>query len=362
MKTKGRNQKSRHRAIVTLAFVLSSFIFTTFYVASPSSFGQGALTPPGAPAPLFKTLQQVEPRTPVASAPFTITNPGSYYLTTNLTPGSGMNGIIIQTNNVTLDLSGFSLIGAGGASTGIVVSAGRANIAIFNGTITGWNQAVGAGFSVNCHLKDLQAFGNIVGILSGTNGVVENCVVSGSTGTGFSIGAGGLARHCFAFTNGTFGFTVNVGTVLACTARLNGSNGIDGAGMLVADCNVFNNGGQGINDSGTSIIRGCRVEDNALDGIRVGVGTLVAGNNCNGTTNGSGRALIRATGSRNRIEDNHVTQGDNGIVVGATNNLIIRNSAFRNTVNYVITTGNMVGPTNSVGGVVTNHPWANFSF
>src|SRR5437762_3077985 len=71
-------------------------------------FGQGPLTPPGPPAPLFKTLQQIEPRTPISSAPFTISAPGSYYLTTNLTGGTG---ITISANEVNLDLMGFRLVG-----------------------------------------------------------------------------------------------------------------------------------------------------------------------------------------------------------------------------------------------------------
>jgi hypothetical protein len=40
---------------------------------------QGSLTPPpGAPAPTMKTLDQIEARTPISSAPFTISAPGSY--------------------------------------------------------------------------------------------------------------------------------------------------------------------------------------------------------------------------------------------------------------------------------------------
>src|ERR1022692_1207533 len=73
----------------------------------PSAFGQGALTPPGAPVPTMKTLDQIEPRTPISSLPFTITVPGSYYVTSNLTASSG--GILIATNNVTLDLDGSAL-------------------------------------------------------------------------------------------------------------------------------------------------------------------------------------------------------------------------------------------------------------
>src|SRR5262245_25481316 len=73
-----------------------------------TAFAQGALTPPGAPAPTMKTLAQIEPRTPISSAPFTISSPGSYYLTTNVTVSTG-DAITITVNNVTLDLNGFTI-------------------------------------------------------------------------------------------------------------------------------------------------------------------------------------------------------------------------------------------------------------
>jgi len=43
-----------------------------------STFAQGSLPPPGAPAPTMKTLDQIEPHVPVSAAPFTITTPGYY--------------------------------------------------------------------------------------------------------------------------------------------------------------------------------------------------------------------------------------------------------------------------------------------
>ena len=86
-------------------------------------FGQGNLSPTGAPAPTMKRLDEVEARTIVNAAntpgngtnTFIISAPGSYYLTGNLTGASGKHGISIQANDVTLDLNGFALISGGGA-------------------------------------------------------------------------------------------------------------------------------------------------------------------------------------------------------------------------------------------------------
>jgi len=64
----------------------------------------------------MKTLDQIEPRTPISSVPFTISAPGSYYVTTNLTPGADQNGIVVAADNVTIDLNGFTLFGGGGSS------------------------------------------------------------------------------------------------------------------------------------------------------------------------------------------------------------------------------------------------------
>jgi hypothetical protein len=74
------------RALLALVALYPSFIFS-----------QGNLTPPGAPAPLFKTLDQVEPRTPISAFGTTLTAPGSYYLTANLVSGASTNdGILVE--------------------------------------------------------------------------------------------------------------------------------------------------------------------------------------------------------------------------------------------------------------------------
>jgi hypothetical protein len=159
-------------------------------------FGQGSLTPPGAPAPTMKTLAQIEPRTPISAAPFTISAPGSYYLTTNLTVATG-NAVIIATNGVTLDLGGFTIASTAPSATGtgVLLTNSLSDISICNGHIKGGvtNNAGtynGPGFSfgiafssvapVNTRVAGVSVSGclfNGIFLSTGDSTVVESCTV-----------------------------------------------------------------------------------------------------------------------------------------------------------------------------------------
>ena len=80
-------------------------------VAAPAL--AGGLTPPGAPAPTMKTLDEVEPRIPIgplttpgdAGSVYRISQPGSYYLTGNLVGQANKCGIEIASSGVSVNRS-----------------------------------------------------------------------------------------------------------------------------------------------------------------------------------------------------------------------------------------------------------------
>src|SRR4051812_37700228 len=105
-------------------------VCATLSVSAHLSFGQGSIVPSTAPnVPIFKTLQQIEPRTDLkvlydqnhdnvgddANYEVVISAAGSYYLSSNMgTTGSPMpvtraNAIHVTVEGVTVDLNGFQI-------------------------------------------------------------------------------------------------------------------------------------------------------------------------------------------------------------------------------------------------------------
>ncbi len=158
-----------------------------WFTSSVGVLAQGSLTPPGAPAATMKTLEQVEPRTPLSvpessTGNLQISKPGAYYLTTNLVFSNW--GIAIESSDVTLDLNGF-YITAGNAGISIGGQS-YTNILIHSGTIRGCGRdAVQAYDAHHCTYRNLRIIDNTVaGLLLGDSSIVENCFIANNKGNG----------------------------------------------------------------------------------------------------------------------------------------------------------------------------------
>ena len=231
---------------------------------------QGPLTPTGAPAPVMKTLDQIEPRTPISGLPFTISQSGSYYLTRNLqfTAASGV-AITIAANDVTLDLMGFTLSSTALVSdAAISVSGDSKGLCIINGNIAGtttvttsgnspnrvwqinaggFRHAVTAVFADGCRLADLHIRGcREEGIIAGERALVERIRAEHNGGNGIEIRDHGQVSQCFVSLSGENGIYAARGTVTGTTVVDNKNSGMQVSYGIVSSCSARDNGGTGL--------------------------------------------------------------------------------------------------------------------
>ena len=131
--------KLSHRRVIALsAAALAMAAAATLLVAGP-------LNPPGgAVASTYKTLTEVEPRIAInatntpggANSLYKITQPGSYYLTGNITVPNNSYAIEIAASNVTIDLNGFVVGTAISVLNGVYSTA--TNTTLRNGVVRGF--------------------------------------------------------------------------------------------------------------------------------------------------------------------------------------------------------------------------------
>ncbi|MCF7855589.1 MAG: right-handed parallel beta-helix repeat-containing protein [Candidatus Pacebacteria bacterium] len=297
-------------------------------VAAATVWGQGMLVPPGSPAPTMRTLLQVEPRTPIDSIPYTVTESGSYYVTSNLV--STGDGITIQASYVTVDLMGFTLEGdsSGGSDYGVFLN-GNTNeldflhgVTVMNGIVRGFFDGLRVEQSQGCRF--------------------EHLVLTGSTRNGaifygnFSQCYGNVVEDCSLRDNGDYGI------------RLESYKG-DCSGNRILQCNIDQNANGGVffNASG-GVCRGNSV-----------VGCTMVGNGSFGIS------AYAADGSR--FERNHFSAQVGATTYGIRSyggpqSFIFGNTAWGNTNNFAPSGADTYGPIVTTSGELSaSDPWANFS-
>lgn len=365
-----------------LSYVLTLLVVTVGMIASDAR-AQGSLTPTGAPSTTFKTLQQIRPHIDLATVGsgsnevgILITQPGSYYLTSDLLV-TNVYGIQVLTNNVHIDLNGFTirLTQANIVNLAISIHGVFENFLIENGTIEGdFTQGIEAYASseppaaTNICVQDVTFIGRSFGIFGAGGAVVRRCKFE-NVGTGLRFSYGDvLIEDCVMDLTGADGIELltasGVSVVRNCIISGVLERGIDAPGRsvhldnVVVESDTFAFTGLAVGPQ--SVIENCIVRG-FQDGIMAGSNSNIRATTVNGSSSegmelGEGCIVedckvfsctvdgIRL-GAGSVVKDSEVYNcGDDGIQAGA--NCVIRNN---------VCTGNSFGifiPTAASGTVV----------
>jgi parallel beta-helix repeat protein len=226
---------------------------------------------------------------------------------------SGQIGIRIDSDNVTIDLNGYSLVGlgeggttaanatalglddpplttgvAGNAAQGIRITENLGDIIIRNGTIRNWGAS------------------GIFGDSNVRNSLFENLILTGNDGTGISVGDGNIIKNCIARLNSDDGINAtDNNTIINCKAEYNGRAGIYAlTESNLENCTANNNGEDGISISNNSLVKDCVSFANNYNGIDSAtdcqfVGCMANGNVDNGIRMGQSSSVIDCTANEN---------------------------------------------------------------
>ena len=299
------NMRDTHAAVSLRLCALT--IIALPYVSS----GQGPLTPPDVPAPTMKTLDQMRPETPIAGGNSTVTidPPGSYYLTGNIAVEGG-NGVVITADNVTLDLSGFTISSSAASpgGSGILISDIRSGVHIRNGHIQGTLTYNSGSFSGGSFDYGILADGNcqscrvsgvsVVGVNEGIRDFpialsVESCEVQTIRLNGITAGA---VSHCRARNCGAIGIFAR--TALHCVVEGNSSQGAILATLATNCYGITIGSGTGV---GAFTAQDCYGESDSGIGLSANMAQ-----NCYGySTSGIGLNAFAATNSYGQSSTNN---------------------------------------------------------
>lgn len=320
---------------------------------------------------------------PINSIPITISSPGSYIVTGNL---SGTGGINITSSNVSIDLNFYSLTGSVGNTTaGIKANGSLKSINVFNGTIQNWSESgIDASSANACQFANIHVIDNGEdGLSAGTSAIISNITSNGNDFNGLTSGAGSNITLCSAKENGGTGIDASASsTISQCNSSSNNLIGIKiGNGSVISGSTSNGNLSHGIS-TGTSVkINNCTSYSNMLSGFFLGSANFVDGNVArlnsrhgyettndvtlkNNLADDNAQNGFHSTFSGGVLESNVSTDNAIGYNITSTSWLITKNSASTNvTSQFSIAGGNTVGPIVTSANIGTNNnPNANFEF
>jgi hypothetical protein len=192
--------------------------------------------------------------TKITTVPYTISNPGFYYLTGNLTySGTPGNAITVNASHVTIDLMGFSLTNAGDLNAFGIYMSGKTNVEVRNGTVRSFAMGIREDSNVNGgnhRVINVRAEANLSGIsLAGYGHIVKGCTAANNT-YGIEVVGGNISGN--VLNNNKIGIalqqgTISGNTVLNAAAGSGTGIGCAGTGSIIGNTVTCNTGQTGIN-------------------------------------------------------------------------------------------------------------------
>lgn len=158
--------------------------------------------------------------------PVTLSVPGSYRLSGNLTAPANTDGIVIAADFVTLDLNGFTLTGSG-SGTGIFNGGiGRLGTVIRNGSVTRFFQGIDISLQAeettsSSEVEHVRAFKNTgTGIAVGEHAIVHDTITFENP-LGLSVGNNAVVTGNLALRNGNIGIAAGPNSLVSGNAAAN---------------------------------------------------------------------------------------------------------------------------------------------
>jgi len=309
-------------ALVTVALFALASSFTSAGPLSPPA-GPVASTP--GPEPRIAINAQNTPGE--VDSVFTISQPGSYYLTGSVLGAAGKHGIKITISDVTIDLNGFTLTGVPGSLDGIHAAAGAEVITIQRGVVRNWG---GDGVDLlnvtESHITSVRSRQNgNNGFSCGAAPTLENCSATENGGIGLAtLDFAVINRSTFSQNTGKGAALGSYATISNSTFNNNGETGLaTGAGAKVQDSQVQLNGLQGASLGNKSSVTDSSLSDNQFDGLFIGSDCTITDVNVNnnglfgpftgsGIQAGAGCSVSQATANSN---------SSGGIILGPQSNV-----------------------------------------
>lgn len=302
----------------------------------------------------------------IADVPVRIEWPALLTLAGTLTASGDDHGLVIASDDVTLDLRGHALQASAEATgaCGVLVEGPRHGLVVRNGIVRGWPACgINATEAVGAHFEDLLLEGNgVQGLSAGDSSVIRDVVAHANLVDGVRTGTDCMVLSCSFTANGNDGLQLgNHGQVVDCVASENTLFGIKAQlGTSVRSATASRNS-MGISVLDGSSVTACTASGNGLIGIRAERASVVSGNSCDG--NGTNIAVVGGPGTK--VTHNNVSAGEVGLLLGAPGNLAYCNTASGNVVNYDATPGNALAVVQDVAGnpaFWVPDAWANLSF